>query len=640
MFWGIFLSLQQTASANGEWKHSETENFHVIGSASEISIEQIVGKFEGFRQSFFKLFPQSESKSPIPTNILIFKSEIDFNFYLKSQTSRSKNELAGNIFQAGEDANYIVVFINEGRETDFRRIYHQYFHYLLNNHVGKSKIPAWLNEGLAQVYEDFQTNGNLQISFQSVEKNKFQILTQNKLLSSEIFFNTDYYSLNQQENHGVGVFYAQASALVQYLIQQNGEEKFRQFTSLISLGYSLNESLIKAFQTDLPAIERNLKTFIEQKSFENSQTTKNQTIEISKLKFSPVSSAETEAFLGDFLYQANRLDEAELHLLKSLSLKPFASFPQSTLGLVKLRQYKYDEAFQYLNKSLELEDANYLSHYRYAHALSRKGMTEYGFVSSYNAETAERIMELLKKSIELNPEFAGSYNLYALVSFVRNDKLDEGLSYITKALKIAAGNDWYLLRKSELDMRKENFTEARKNALKIYQNAPDGGLRLYAQNTIQRIDSTEYQLLQSRRNREKYPYSDIISEIPFSDAEIARLRAKAMLESLNTVLRRPAPDEKRVLGTVVGIDCRQNQVNFTVKINNDFIKLSADSFESLNLMTFNYGQTKTEIGCGTLNKENSAVIIYRKSADSKSEISGEILSIEFVPKEFTLSERD
>lgn len=623
LFGGTLISSTVFSQTVG-WKESDSENFHVLSSADNEETAGITGKFESFRRSFFKLFQQKELPSPVPTRILIFKSNAESAEILKSQE---------NLFQEGHDANYIVVSLKNG-ESDFSNIYHQYFHYLLSNHIGKSKIPAWLNEGLSQIYENYETRNDPKAGFRNSEKRKI-LLRQTKLLPSEIFFTTDYYTLNLQENHETGVFYAQSAALVEYLIKQNDGENFARFVGLILSGVSPNESFVKAFQFDAPTAEKNLRAYIESGKGPDDLLLKSQFSQVSDLKSSPLSQAETESYFGDFLYQSGRFDEAELHLLKSLALNPLPSFPKSTLALIKLRRYQTDDAFQYLNKALESKDADFLTYYRYAYALSRQGMTEYGFVSNYDADTAEKIRELLKQAIALNPNFAESYSLNALVCFVRNEQIDSGRDLIAKALEAAPGNDWYLLRKAELDMRRENFTQARKNAIDIYRNAPDAGLRLYAQNTIQRIDSTEYQLLLSRRYA-KLPYSDAISEKPFSDEEIARLRAKAMRESLTAALRLPAPDEKRVLGSIVEIRCSRNQVDFTVKTDERIIKLYAESFEVLKLMTFNPALPKPQIGCGSANIEN-VVIIYKKGEILKPDVSGEIVSLEFVPKEFTLS---
>ncbi len=52
-------------------------------------------------------------------------------------------------------------------------------------------------------------------------------------------------------------------------------------------------------------------------------------------------------------------------------------------------------------------------------------MTDFGFVSDYDAGQAEKMQAALKKAIALNPNFAESYSLFALVSVVRNKNLDE-----------------------------------------------------------------------------------------------------------------------------------------------------------------------------------------------------------------------
>jgi tetratricopeptide (TPR) repeat protein len=170
-------------------------------------------------------------------------------------------------------------------------------------------------------------------------------------------------------------------------------------------------------------------------------------------------------------------------------------------------------------------------------------MTEYGFASNFTTADAVKIRANLRRAITLNPNFAESYNLYTFVNVVRNEEIDESIALINKALEIAPGNQWYAIRLAELNMRKENFTEARDIALKVMQTASDDRQKIYAENTFRTINSLEAQLF-AVKNYKKRPDPEEVTDEPMSDEEIARRRAKAMLESLNETLRRPQTGEK------------------------------------------------------------------------------------------------
>ena len=68
-------------------------------------------------------------------------------------------------------------------------------------------------------------------------------------------------------------------------------------------------------------------------------------------------------------------------------------------------------------------------------------MTDSGFVTSYDKNLADEVKAELKKSIALNPDYAENYSLFAFVSAVRNEDVDEALGYIQKALSISPGNE-------------------------------------------------------------------------------------------------------------------------------------------------------------------------------------------------------
>jgi tetratricopeptide (TPR) repeat protein len=410
--------------------------------------------------------------------------------------------------------------------------------------------------------------------------------------------------------------------------------QLNKFTHLILNGKNQKYAFAEAFQTDYGAMERELKKYIEQKSFQAAAVAniKNKSASGGEMQSAPVTEAEAKIVLSDLLYQSDRLPAAAALLEAALKLGGNSGNANSLLGLVKMKQGKFDEAEKYLEKAVALDDKNYLAHYRRAYFLSREGMTDYGFVSNYTHARAAQIRESLDKAIALNPNFPESYKLYAFVNYVRSEAIDRAIEYLDRALKFAPGDQWNQMRVAELAMRKEDFGKARNIARKIYETAPDDHLRVYAKNTIYRIDSYESQL-ESLKNPHRRRLHEVTDQ-PLSEEESARLNWLAMLEAINRSLRRLKSDEKRVLGYLTGIECATDDIKYSIKTDDQTLKLSSETFNTLTLMSYTASESGGQIGCGTFKKNALAVIVYRPFANAKSKSAGEILSIEFVPEKF------
>ena len=632
-----FLLLQTSASAKDEWTAVRTKNFYLIGNASEKDIRKAAERLEQFREVFRQVFSKVNFNSPIPTTVVVFKSQAAYNPYkpIKADGKIDKN-IAG-YFQSGDDVNYITLSVEGDASETYETIFHEYVHFLVRNNIGNSNVPPWLNEGLAEYYQTLTIENDQKATLGNLQSGHLALLQQNKLIPFDVFFNVDNYSLHQQSDDGVGLFYAQSWALMHYLMQGNNGARNPQllkFLDLLMSGKTPRESFSSAFETDYATMEKELKKYVEKNTFRVSVANfKNKLTFETEMQVSPLTEADAEAYLGDLLAHTNRLTEAETHLQQALTLNPNSSMAQTSLGLVKLQQKNFIEARKYLEKAVQTDPKNYLAFYNYAYVLSREGMTDFGFVSGYEAGQAEKMLAALRKAIALNPNFAESYNLFAFISAVRNEDIDEALGYLKKALEIAPGNQDYLIRAAELYLRKENFAEARKIAQKVAATASDKETKLYAQNALDRINSTEAQL-EAIKNYKPRQNASNVTDKPLSEEELARLREKAELESLNEILRHPKANEKRILGFLTKIDCEENGMFYTVKVDNQLLKLRSTSFDSITMMAFNVDMAGREINCGALKKESFAVLIYRPAEDAKMKSAGELVSIEFVPNNF------
>ena len=355
---GFVLSVALTTAARDEWVEVRSKNFRFVGDASEKDIRLVAMRLEHFRETFRQSFADVNFNSPIPLNVVVFKSGESLHEFNLTDEDEKKNGSAAGHFQDGEEIKYIVVSIEDEKPADYRAVFNQYVHLLVNDNLGRSNVQPWLNEGLAEYFEAVQIETDQKTTLGNLNDDYSLALQQNKLIPFEAFFNTDYYSLHKQGNHGAGLFYAQARAFMHYLIQSDNAARAGQLNKFIQLaasGKNQKYAFADAFQTDYQTMEVDFKKYIEQKSFRRAVTKLENKLSFNaELQTAPISEAETKIILGDLLYQSDRLTEAAAMFESALTLDANSSLANSSLGLVKMRQGKSVEAVKLLEKAVAL----------------------------------------------------------------------------------------------------------------------------------------------------------------------------------------------------------------------------------------------------------------------------------------------
>lgn len=603
------LFLATTISAKDIWLETNSANFHIVGNVSESNLREVVLKLENFHNKFLQTFFKIKIQTPFPTKVVVFQDAqkflVNYPFFLE-----------------GEDTNYISISLKQHSEEEFQRVFHDYTHFLIKNNLGQTNIPLWLNEGIAE-YLTNSKNQNI-----SLNLNENDFIPLNKLLEA------DYYTFQSQEEERKSLFIRQSWAFMSFLMAEKSEgsfEKIEKFIQLLQNGKDWKEAGISIFRVDLRKLENEYFQFLKKPKFLTIDNFATDSF-VKDFQVSSISEAKSLAVVGDFLYHSNQLKKAAEFLEESLKLDQKQTLALTTLALVKAKELYYSEAESLAENAVQIEPNNFLNHYRLAVVLSKRGMTEYGFVSGYGRDLADKMRESLIKAIDLNPNFAESYSLLVFVNYVRNEISDESFELIKNALQIAPGNQKYLLRLAEINLRKENFIEARRLVLKVLQTSENEQMHLYSKNTLQRIDSTEYQLLKFRDPNAKFVNDDTVTDEPLSEDEIKKLREKAIVDQIKRVLRKPIFDETRILAGLVKIECGKEEISFIFRNQTDLLKLSAKSFSDIFLLSFTEEMSYFRLGCGIVAKENNASIIFRKRNDSIK--SNELISIEFVPKNF------
>src|SRR5258705_2660190 len=120
-------------SAKDTWTSIRSKNFSLIGNVSEKDLRQVGARLEQFRDVFSRLFPKTNFSSPVPTTVIVFKSDSSYRPF-------KPNANTAGYFQAGTDVNYITLTTEvRGEQDPLNVIFHEYTHLLVNNNVANPR---------------------------------------------------------------------------------------------------------------------------------------------------------------------------------------------------------------------------------------------------------------------------------------------------------------------------------------------------------------------------------------------------------------------------------------------------------------------------------------------------------------------
>ncbi len=651
----LFLNITtvRSAPAKESWNSVRSKNFRLVGNASDKDIRKVASRLEQFRDVFTRLLSKADFTSPVPTTVIVFKSDGSYKPFKPLYQGKPAN-VAG-YFQPGEDVNYITLTTETSAENPYRTIFHEYVHLLVNNTL-RTPPPVWFNEGLAEYYSTFElVDGDKKALLGSVISNHVLLLRENFIpLRALLAVGPDSSLYNERSKQSI--FYAESWALMHYLILgNNGARKLQlgEFLNRLSAGASVDDAFREAFKTDYDGLEKELRGYVKHDTYPAQSATFDQKLEFdSEMQSAPITEAEAQFYLGDLLLHINRLDDAATRLQQALALEANQSAAHASLGLTRVRQNQFAEAKAHLEKAVAGNSQNYLAHYYYAYALSREGMNETHSMTSYPSEAAATMRTELLKAINLNPNFPEAYSLLAFVNLVTNEQLDQGIGLIKRAIKLAPGREQYTFILAQIYLRKQEFKTVRQLLEPIAQSTSNGTapqMRAQAQGLLNSVASMEEQIARykSRENSssgdaESTPVlrpernstnaeNDRSSE-PFD--EKAAMKA-ARQSALQDALRKPGAGEARAQGLLQRIDCDAKGATFNIKVGERILKLHSADFASVNFMAYT-PDAGGEINCGQRNPANAVVVTYRPAKDARTKVDGEIVAIDFVPKDFEL----
>ena len=622
------VSHNTTVAAKETWVSVRTKNFLMLGNASEKDIRKVALKLEQFREVFTRLFPKMKFNTPVPTTVIVFKSNSSYKPF------KPRANTAG-YFQAGPDVNYITLTTElSGEQDPFSVIFHEYTHLLVENTF--DTVPVWFNEGLAEYYSTFSITDDQKILLGSPIGTHVYLLRQNKMLPLRTLFEVDYKSPHYNETNKQSIFYAESWALMHYLIigKAGRIDQLGKFLDLLKWKVPMERAFQQAFEVPFETMEKDLRNYVQQDRYNVVRGHFEHKLELdTATEAKTLTEAEVQAYLGDLLLHSNRKD-AYTYLEKALQLDPDLAMAHASLGMAYFREGKVKEAYASLERAVAANSQNYLAHYYYAFTLSHVSPDEIVSAGSYSAEVAAKIRDHLQKAIALRPDFPESYNLLAFVSLVTGDGIDEAIASLKQVLNASPGRHELIYMLGQLYARKGDYKQARELLEQVIKSNAEETVRKHSESLLSFIRDMEQRTARYEAAKQA---ASLVRREPERTVETSSAEPPPNDPSfyLRETLRRPGAGETQLQATLVRVECDANGMTLVLQITAGVLKLKAGNFQGVEVTTYD-PTVQGEISCGPRKPENTVVVCYLPNSDKKAKADGVLKSIEFVPADFKL----
>jgi tetratricopeptide (TPR) repeat protein len=446
------------ASKSENWIEVRSPHFIVLTNGSEKQGRRVGDQFERMRSVFRAAFPGLQVDPASPIVVLAVRDEKSFRSLEPAEyLGKGKLEIAG-LFLRAPEKNYVLLRLDAGGDHPYSIVYHEYTHLLSSK--AEEWLPLWLNEGLAEFYQNTEIREKDALLGQPSVGNILS-LRQSRLLPLATLFTIDHTSPYYHEENKGTIFYAESWALTHYFMVKDRQENTHRmvnYSALVSQHVDSVTAATRAFG-DLKQLQSALEQYVQQGSFSYFKMPTTTDVDDSAFQVQSLTEAQADAARADFLAYNQRTMDARSLLDDVLREDPNNVAAHETMGYLEFHQGHLDEARKWYEQAVKLDSQSYLAQYFYA-AMTMNG-------GSLRPEDSAQVETSLRAAIKLNPSFAPAYDRLAVFYAMRRQNLDEAHRLALTAVELEPGNVGYRMNTASVLLAMEQGS----NAVKVLQNA-------------------------------------------------------------------------------------------------------------------------------------------------------------------------
>ena len=550
----LLLSLFATALAPARdkpenWLEVRSQHFAVVTNANEKAGRRIADQFERMRSVFHQALPHVVLDNGSPIIVLAIKDEKDFRA-LEPQTYLAKGQLKlGGLFLRAPDKNYVLMRVEAEGEHPYAVVYHEYTHLLLSKSA--EWLPLWLNEGLAEFYENTDIHEK-EVALGQPSFQNLQLLRENRMLPLATLFAVDTNSPYYHEENKGSIFYAQSWALTHYLFIKDNKEKTSHIADYMELLAKNVDAVTAATRSfgDLKQLQSTLEGYIRQENYTFFHGPMSTDEDNSTFKVRGLTLAQADAVRADFLAYNERVADARPLLDHVLQEDPQNVSAHETMGFLEFRAGHLDEARKWYEQAVKLDSQSYMAHYYFA-AISMNAGASPGDDAQVEAS--------LRAAIKLNPSFAPPFERLAAFEGMRRRNLDEAHMMALRAVQLDPGNVSYRMTAASVLMQMDRGTDAVAVLHEALRIAKSPAETVIVQNSLTQVEkyatAREQRTEQSRRLTEELKANVEANAAPAGESNA---NTEAPEEEL------PKGPHRFVVGTLQNVHCHAPGIDLTV----------------------------------------------------------------------------
>ena len=594
--------LSPMAPAAEQWVKLTSSHFELFTTAGERKGREALLYFEQVRDFFNRT---RSSDNPVPNarvRIIAFQSEKEYAPY-------RINESAWAFYLNGYGDDYIVM--RNISAENYPVAVHEYTHLLIQH--GGVEIPAWLNEGLAELYSTLKPFGK-KVAVGQVVSGRYYYLQQNKWLPLDTLLAVDHKSPYYNERNRANIFYAESWALAHMVIlSPQYRPQANKFLASIGSGMGAGDVFWQVYAKTTSQVQKDLEQYMRGTRF-------NAVIFDVKLEKSaeepdvaPASRLEAGIVLADLLALTQKREEAKQAYYALLREFPKSWEAEGGLAELAWREKELDGAATHFARAVELGSTNARIYYDYASA----------------AQDGKKRIPLLQKAIALDPGYQEAHR-YLAFCLVQDHQYQPAIDQLRQLKSIKAEqafshyHTWAYaaLQLEKLDEAQTAAEAARKYARSVQDTST-------AEDLLRAIADT--------RDRRKF-----LSQPPSETAVLSGGRPDGRdMDERPTILRSEQREQPKTLiarsdpalppkpvvrGVLQQIDCLGKAVRLRVLANGKAVALAITDPEKVTVKGSPTGTL--DLTCGP-QKAKAVVLEYDARADPQLGTAGVVTSIEF-----------
>src|SRR5215471_3739967 len=323
---GLLLPLLSTSLVPARdkadaWIEVASPHFVVATNSNEKQARRIADQFERMRSVFHVLFPQLHIDPASPVVVLAIRDERDFRA-LEPAAYLAKGQLKlGGLFLRTPDKNYVLMRLDAEGEHPYATVYHEYTHLLLSKTA--EWMPLWMNEGLAEFYENTDIREK-DVALGQPSPESLEFLRQNRMIPLTTLFTVDTSSPYYHEENKGSIFYAESWALTHYMEQKDYRDKTHRLTDYAELLAKKTDPVTAAAEAfgDLKQLQATLESYVRQASYEYFKMSTLTEVDDSAFRMRNLTLPQADAIRADFLAYEDRTAEAKTLLDHILEQDP------------------------------------------------------------------------------------------------------------------------------------------------------------------------------------------------------------------------------------------------------------------------------------------------------------------------------